>query len=847
MLRRTMFDMTCLSILVVPALILTGCHVSISDRKPVGDDDVKRAKAAELVIDKLVKLNKGDFYYQLHDGGGLRYMGGRNIAPTCVVPSELDEAKALMVLLDFIRSSLPLHVIDKKPPHVSVIRVTRIVEEKDGNTFVTARQFFGDIPVKGSEIKIVIHKGKMVQFSGQIFPEGTIPTFSRRYIESNRDSVLAAATKLTNYKLGLVERYFNVQSSSVISEFQVLDKTSLRVLFDERRMKVVSIRDVADYSIVAKQTIRMMYPRGFQEDTESLDSVGMTQYLVPLDNRCVVFLDHESDSDDGEPKVQLRPNGSTYARIMDCSTNAVFIDNVGLNTEEFAVSNVYYWMHDLAVFANHWQAAYDDWYDWDNYNSENLKVIVRPVNPDNENPHASMGSTEYEIHIPMIWGDNRNLNAARELATMAHEYGHVVHYMYDRNVDKEDCWEGQAIEEGFADHNVLRYMMYRWRENQLTLPAGTTFNYSSDLGQIRPYRHRTVCSNGEFLPDSFTFGSDYHLFHECGRYPCTSDLYGCGTVLAVVYWELAWNEFRTPYRGFAANSPILIDSNYRNDPERPANVAYTFAIKSLSESSKIEDFFGMVTRRYRQFRDNGDISPADYSRVVAVLNHHCVGWSNHCEDYHKLPGSKLPVHFTQKASFDAGDPEHLILARNMVREGSPAERPHGTPDGESCIRLDSPGDGIMANVNFPWTSYYEFHGVARSWTNCEDALFIQIDNDPPRRWDIVGDYCKYWQWSDSRARIYVPSGEHTVRILYNTQHIDVDAVLIRKTNCIPRTCATAGAECTRILDGCGGVLDCPCVIETIVTVNGETRAIAVDDEFVYFTVRDPEGDGRSGH
>jgi sugar lactone lactonase YvrE len=179
----------------------------------------------------------------------------------------------------------------------------------------------------------------------------------------------------------------------------------------------------------------------------------------------------------------------------------------------------------------------------------------------------------------------------------------------------------------------------------------------------------------------------------------------------------------------------------------------------------------------------------------------------------------------------------------MVKIGSPIERPHGTPDGEKYLRIDDSGDEIQAVVNFPRSTYYEFHGVVRSWTNCDDALFVQIDDEIPRRWDIIGDGCRYWRWSDSRARIYVTAGSHTVRILHNAQTVDVDAILIRRSTCRPRTCATLGAVCTRIDDGCGGILDCPCTVETIATVGGTTKAIAVDDTHVYFTVRDPDGDG----
>ena len=176
-----------------------------------------------------------------------------------------------------------------------------------------------------------------------------------------------------------------------------------------------------------------------------------------------------------------------------------------------------------------------------------------------------------------------------------------------------------ALYEGFANHNVLRYAMFRHRES--VNRGHDSFSISYDAGMFsgdaigytiydrNNYLVKEIIDKGQKMPALYASGSNPGL--EAGLFFSRSSTvckgignekhkYDCGSVLGRIYWELAWNTCRVSYKTCIKDKPILTTSSYASNAERLANVAFTCAIKSVSDMAP-DSYFSSVSRCYNDF------------------------------------------------------------------------------------------------------------------------------------------------------------------------------------------------------------------------------------------------------
>jgi len=600
--------------------------------------------------------------------------------------------------------------------------------------------------------------------------------------------MLKAALLETGRNTRVGQRYFDPDLNTVITELIDTSAPDVVVRFDDLTERVLDVRSLGDPApnLVWKRSMRMTYRNGFSQTGGEEGRIEVDQHRDG--SNCRGYLDHGSDYDDGEPKTGYRafgeyePAGSeTYYSDVNCAADATFMWFLSPVTRQFKTMNAYYWIHDLSVFANHIDAAYDDWYHW--REPENLRVVVQR---EGSYPRTTGGTTEYTIWLPEDSTDGQHEDdSPLHLETIAHEYGHVVHLMYNHDVsynweDRSGNFFGQAIEEGFAQHNVLRYAMYRLRE-QSSRPHDT-FNmtsYSDYIGVSNPYHHDVKLVNGEYVPSG---GSVFfsRTSNVC-KGTAEPDPHDCGDILPMVYWELAWNSCVSPYKN--CDGAILTTSTYKSQPERLANVAYTYAIKTASEDDGIEDFFNHVSSRYNGFLNDGWISVEEYNRVHAVLNHHCVGWSHYCGEGHPLPGSTLPAIFTKHATFadrcDSTACEELVRTQEMYMLRGDVQH-LGVFEADFAIQMHATDHMARFRRNFPKDGFYELYAAASASGVCCGVMSVQVDGGAQQNWPLDAAVANHWGWTNDRASlIQVSRGNHWVQVNYAGSPVMLDAVLLR--------------------------------------------------------------------
>jgi len=364
------------------------------------------------------------------------------------------------------------------------------------------------------------------------------------------------------------------------------------------------------------------------------------------------------------------------------------------------------------------------------------------------------------------------LYGPNSLSLLAHEFGHYLQYQYT-GIPSEYVWdEAQRLErgapysqidyksvvEGFADHNVLRYAIYRHKNSgsgslrphdDYTLsgyhhvfPVLSASGYPTivqpDVEAIWYRGQRLMIRSGTSWPSTRP-SDDRGVIFSKGSPACSgnkSDPYKCGSIIPAVYWHLAWNSCQIGWMACDEGDPILDTSAYANEPERLANIAFTYAINSTGRSGDIEEFMRAVQFRYYLFyRRDGFISRSEYSRVAAVLGSHCVGWRGwECSLGHKSPGSPLPRNRVDRARFDTvrtdSIVEHLLIAdydflpaRNRYYAGGRNREKAVALWHASAARTKNP-------IHFPSAGSYRISGAVAS-KGTTHAVLRLISADAP--------------------------------------------------------------------------------------------------------------------
>jgi hypothetical protein len=378
---------------------------------------------------------------------------------------------------------------------------------------------------------------------------------------------------------------------------------------------------------------------------------------------------------------------------------------------------------------------------------------------------------------------NLDINRWKRLDLMAHEYGHFINLMY-----LGDPLPGlPSVHEGFADHNVLRYALFRnkyssGRPHDSHVSFGYNTNFlinsyrppSNIPGANDPLEHalrnpksEVFYRDGQALP-SGAAGRTRAMIFVPGWLPpedyCT-DKYECGMIIPVIYWTLAFNKLRVPFGGRNADQLLLYDPNgeYYNKPIELANAAFTQAMLSMSAQGDVDEFFDHVAAFYYDAMMRGWINPEERHRINQAMTVHCVGWSSGTctsADWHKLPDSLLPASYTGKAHFsDSFDDDYdwqdqeFIRAEDMTRTGGVTAGiyypvPFGTADGLRYVVLDIPNEEWCTTIAFPRGSgTYKFTGVVYARNTGADSLYARISPHGYKYWDIEDSNFNKWAWS----------------------------------------------------------------------------------------------------
>jgi hypothetical protein len=228
---------------------------------------------------------------------------------------------------------------------------------------VRLHQVYGSLPVKGSEAVVVLRDGILFSFMGHSFLPSQVPTPGPLRDPS---VVEVAAEVATGLPLQAVDRFFDPHRGAVISVFAV-EGGNIRIEWDEAvDVEVRRWRNVSSLSLVPKSTTVQKYalefaPNGIQTVTVNVDHRPLTG---SNDNFC---LDHGSDLQDGEPKLCRVNSDSDNCTAPHCKPHPDGSSSVYLGfptTDDGTIMNLYFWMHDLSVFANHWWTLYDAAWPW---------------------------------------------------------------------------------------------------------------------------------------------------------------------------------------------------------------------------------------------------------------------------------------------------------------------------------------------------------------------------------------------------------------------------------------------------------------------------------------------------
>ncbi len=347
-----------------------------------------------------------------------------------------------------------------------------------------------------------------------------------------------------------------------------------------------------------------------------------------------------------------------------------------------------------------------------------------------------------------------------------------------------------SVDEGWADHNVLRYAMFRDREASRR-PHDSTFSHTflHDHWRRHTRSHNVLqrYHNGESAPigrngvtEPLTYrpwkpGSPCH-----GNSPNANE-YDCGSVIGAVYWTLAWNEIRVGFNGMAPGLGLLTTSPYTSDPERLANIAFTYAIAASSRNAGVAEFFDRVSERYSQFQRRGWITGAERHRINQVLTAACVGWSGHvCQTRHVTTDGVLPVMYTRHESLSpAIGSKEFIRAQTFTPRGGAqmfvfADGWNDTPVAKYAeIRA---GQFIEKSFVVPADGNYRIQMAANSYAACCNGVWAEVDG-VRRFWAInrTGD----WTWYRDGPTFNLNAGWHTLRIR-GLEKTKIEAVLIER-------------------------------------------------------------------
>jgi hypothetical protein len=117
----------------------------------------------------------------------------------------------------------------------------------------------------------------------------------------------------------------------------------------------------------------------------------------------------------------------------------------------------------------------------------------------------------------------------------------------------------------------------------------------------------------------------------------------------------------------------------------------------------------------------------------------------------------------------------------MQFEGSPVRYSWNTSaDGFGWVRLDSVGDALCADVNYPEAGSYQIHAAVRATSLSSDMFMARIEPAVWLTWDVEDQGVGDWRWSHvGPVFSAVSAGIHRTCV-GRFENMDLDAIWIRK-------------------------------------------------------------------
>jgi hypothetical protein len=401
-----------------------------------------------------------------------------------------------------------------------------------------------------------------------------------------------------------------------------------------------------------------------------------------------------------------------------------------------------------------------------------------------------------QLHVQLgdrgnfIEGDSTIYMNVFSVVNAFHEYGHYVHLGYSGFAGHPN------VVEGWADTFYLYYAPYsrfvtrEWPDAGYFMPNAADNRY-----------HRQELVNGAYFPDPLAQGVSFDEMMWPRIPGCllpdpdsvNKDIkYGCGWLMSVVYWELAWNECRTSFRTCSEAEKIVTSGTYAGAPWMLANSAFAYAVSTTVDSENLDAFMDRVSARYADFLAAGYLDQGSYQRVLSVMAHHRFGRAKDYSAY-TLPGTRLPrrdlvTHANFKEAEDAAfvNPGSIsvIKAENAAsRDRYVAVSARGSKtgySGELAFALNIP---LYADNNYQFRIKYLAKTVGCIPGSSETFVDFKVDGSLRRASQRVPSNCS-WQWAFTPAFALEP-GHHTVSLLPYVDlgslgDIHIDAVVVEK-------------------------------------------------------------------
>ncbi|MFK7955474.1 MAG: thrombospondin type 3 repeat-containing protein [Lysobacterales bacterium] len=755
------------------------------------------------------------FYQEIGVAGKPRYLAGVDLFPQCGLGVELKHAHPIAecVLGEWVGSE----------PEVSVPQLTTtIVPDKkssdDGLRHVTIQRYFNEVPVLNSRIRLTLDsRGRVMQLAGQLVDPAQLPSPEAVTQFTTEKEARSAAEKLLRLSLLTTERYYDVQQRSIVSRLMDAEQENVGFVFNERQARVVGRLNLEmDDHPLESRRVRFFDYTG-RTDTPNANSTkeGFAAFERDIDdNVCRYRFDHGASHRDGHPILGYFAFGKfAYgSKILElaapCGAGEAFFPDTLPGNTLFDAINVYFWINDLARFA---KSSYDSIYRWADYSPKPLRVQVDHTNTCTNNVPgcANPKSKEYLLRLAV------DLGGARDLSTMAHEFGHIIQFMYGHK-------SPGPLHEGLADANVARYSLFRAGQSssQRSFDDLSSLEYMDlRFGNSIPFGHNSYVKHGAELPS----------FRPLGQTECGPDqiIHVCGQTVGVVYWELAWNHCRT---GYTSGNLQTCESGQRIVDQQDdralqlVNRAYSYAMKELPKGASLRQFFNSVSFHYFVLLHAGEVSPSDHQRVLSVLNHHCVGWGHRCGTLRQLPGHTLAaarIHklkLTESCAED-GPCQELQLLQDVEISSDVSQvlnvlTPPGGNTGEiRYLQFNEATDWVVINVEVPVVGYYQVSVSARG-SSCCGSIWLDSRKGTPPSGQILSDFAlreiladelgvvttpvdewnaadvielnsdntdeEGWAWHTGPT-LYMAEGTHRLRLRHR-KTADVEAIAVKKVS-----------------------------------------------------------------